>query len=74
MKAFVHYKNKKVYVKRTGRTMIQEGGVWVPAVLYTTLEHSDLNFVRSEAEFNEKFMEIQLPDTAIPRAFDPSNL
>lgn len=74
MKAYVHYKNNKVYIKRSDRVMMQEDGIWVPAVLYTTIEHSDLNFIRSASEFNEKFTEIELPDREIPRVFDPSNL
>lgn len=73
MKAYVHYRNHKVYRVVNQRTMIQEHGVWVPAVLYTPLEHPELHFVRSKAEFDEKFMQIDLPDVAVPREFDPAN-
>lgn len=65
---YVHYRNHKAYCKCHQETMIQINDEWVPAVLYYSLEEPNKYFVRSKAEFDEKFIHVQLPTHApLPR-------
>lgn len=61
MVIYVHYKNHKPYQKCSQGTMIQINDEWVPAVLYYSMEEPDKYFVRSLEEFEEKFMEVNVP-------------
>lgn len=58
---YVHYKNHKAYQKVPGEYMIQENDVWVPAVLYQALDEPKLRFMRTVTEFNQKFIETEIP-------------
>ncbi|AHK11884.1 hypothetical protein CHOED_024 [Vibrio phage CHOED] len=57
----VHYHNHKAYCKCNQEVMIQENGIWVPAVLYYSQEEPNKYFVRSQDEFGEKFIEVDVP-------------
>ena len=57
MKKFRHYRNKKLY-QLVDTCKIQENGIWIIGVIYCEVGGNML-FVRSLAEFNCKFEEIE---------------
>lgn len=59
IKTYTHYSKGGKYAILSERTFIQDDGVWIPAILYTSLADTTKSFVRSREEFFEKFSEIR---------------
>lgn len=73
MVVYVHQGNHKAYQKCGQSTMIQIDNLWVPAVLYYSMEEPQKYFVRSQEEFEEKFMMVEIP-TPTTRRYTPPRI